>query len=502
MSGEESRSGDDRFTHKASPASRFDQYDLLVDPETNDRAVQMKIFSWKRPHMRALHCAWISFFLAFTVWFCVSPLLSEIRHDLDLSTKEVWTSSICSDVTTIITRFLVGSLCDKYGARIPMGVVLMLSAIPAACTGLVNSALGLSFQRLFLGIAGSSFVMAQYWPTCMFVNETAGTVNGLVGGWGNLGGAFTQVLMGTLLFPFFRDYVYDGDSEMSWRTICIIPAFFAFVWGLIVLFISDDAPQGYYSEMRRRGTMDIIYMTKSLQSGTMDSNVWILYVQYACCFGVELIMNNAAVLYFVDEFAQTTEQAAALASTFGWMNLFARLLGGWLSDHFNLKAGMRGRLWLQAICLVGEASLIIVFAYTRSLVGAVVTMCAFSIFTQCAEGAIYGVVPYVNPKYTGTIAGIVGGGGNLGGVVFGFGFRSLSYTAAFLMMGSLVLVSSFLTFFIRIPGHRSMLGGKDSAEIIGARERYLRNMKPKEVDSGTNASSIGNEMNDTNVGEA
>jgi NNP family nitrate/nitrite transporter-like MFS transporter len=129
-------------------------------------------------------------------------------------------------------------------------------------------------------------------------------------------------------------------------------------------------------------------------------------------------------------------------------------------------------------------------------------MCAFSIFTQCAEGAIYGVVPYVNPKYTGTIAGIVGGGGNLGGVVFGFGFRSLSYTAAFLMMGSLVLVSSFLTFFIRIPGHRSMLGGKDSAEIIGARERYLRNMKPKEVDSGTNASSIGNEMNDTNMGEA
>jgi hypothetical protein len=38
----------------------------------------------------------------------------------------------------------------------------------------VNSAMGLCFQRLFLGIAGSSFVMGQYWPTCMFVDETAG----------------------------------------------------------------------------------------------------------------------------------------------------------------------------------------------------------------------------------------------------------------------------------------------------------------------------------------
>jgi NNP family nitrate/nitrite transporter-like MFS transporter len=30
----------------------------------------------------------------------------------------------------------------------------------------------------------------------------------------------------------------------------------------------------------------------------MNWNTWILFIQYACCFGVELTMNNAAALYF------------------------------------------------------------------------------------------------------------------------------------------------------------------------------------------------------------
>ena len=49
----------------------------------------------------------------------------------------------------------------------------------------------------------------------------------------------------------------------------------------------------------------------------LNFNTWILFVQYACCFGVELTMNNAAARYFKEEFEQTTESAAAIASIFG-----------------------------------------------------------------------------------------------------------------------------------------------------------------------------------------
>ena len=48
-------------------------------------------------------------------------------------------------------------------------------------------------------------------------------------------------------------------------------------------------------------------------------------------------MNNAAALYFRESLGQTVESAAAIASIFGFMNLFARGLGGYLSDRMNAK---------------------------------------------------------------------------------------------------------------------------------------------------------------------
>ena len=54
-------------------------------------------------------------------------------------------------------------------------------------TGLANSLAGLAVLRLFIGLAGSSFVMCQYWTTRMFAKEIVGTANALVGGWGNVG---------------------------------------------------------------------------------------------------------------------------------------------------------------------------------------------------------------------------------------------------------------------------------------------------------------------------
>jgi NNP family nitrate/nitrite transporter-like MFS transporter len=80
--------------------------------------------------------------------------LPEIQQDLGLTKQEIWTSSIAGVGSTIFVRFLLGPLCDKYGARVLYLIVLCSSAIPCACTGLVNSALGLVILRLLIGIAG------------------------------------------------------------------------------------------------------------------------------------------------------------------------------------------------------------------------------------------------------------------------------------------------------------------------------------------------------------
>lgn len=467
-----------RDPFKASPVSCYDRYHVPVDHFEGDRATEIRLCSWKRPHMRSLHCAWISFFLAFMIWFAPAPLLKEIQETLGLTKKEIWTSSITNDCTAIFMRLIMGPICDSYGARIPMAVVLVLASIPTAMLGLVSSAAGLALIRFFIGIAGSSFVMSQFWPSRMFAREIAGTANGIVGGWGNLGGAWTQIFMGTILFPAFENF-FDGDSERSWRTICIIPASMAFCWGLVLPYITDDAPLGNYSVMKKKGSMDRILFTTSLRSGA-TRNTWILFTQYASCFGVELVMNNAAVLYFNSEFGLDTDEGATLGFIYGSMNIFARALGGYLSDKLNMDIGMRGRLWLQTVLLISEGALIILFAYTESLIGAVITMCLFSICTQAAEGAIYGVVPYVSKLYTGAVAGFVGSGGNVGSLVYAFGFRSLDYKSAFVMMGSMVIVSSFLSIFISIPCHAGLFWGQDNHAVIGARERYLRQRQQRQ----------------------
>ena len=180
------------------------------------------------------------------------------------------------------------------------------------------------------------------------------------------------------------------------------------------------------------------------------------------------MQNNAAASYFKSTFELTTETAAAIASLFGWMNLFARGIGGFVSDKANAKMGMRGRLWWQTICLIIEGCMVLIFANTTSLGLAIFIMVIFSSFVQAAEGSSYGIVPYINPPVTGSIAGIVGAGGNTGAVCFGLGFRNLETKPAFILMGACIIASGFLSLFVCIKGHAGLVTGQDSEEAIAA----------------------------------
>ena len=438
-------------------------YDLQVDPAQDDKATHIKLCSFARPHMRAFHCAWWGYFIAFNLWFAASPLLGEIRDSLHLTNEQIWESSIAGVGGTVLMRFLLGPLCDKYGARILYLLVLCAASIPTACTGLVQTATGLTVTRLFIGFAGGTFVMCQYWCTRMFAKDVVGTANAVAAGWGNLGAGVAQVIMGSLLFPLFKwlyettDTPAEDVAERAWRTVSIVPAAVAFVSGIVMFCISEDAPRGNYTTLKKQGEMQDVNLGKSFVGGLKNVNTWLLFIQYACCFGVEMTMNNAVALYFRDEFGQSTESAAAIASIFGFMNLFARGLGGVSSDYGNKRWGMRGRLWVQTLVLLLEGSLILVFSLTRSIGSAISVMVFFSLFVQMAEGSTYGIVPYIDPKISGSISGIVGAGGNVGAVVFSLGFRNLPYVDAFRLMGSVIIGSAFLSLFVFIREHHGLI---------------------------------------------
>ena len=312
---------------------------------------------------------------------------------------------------------------------------------------------------------GSTFVMCQYWTSSMFTKEVVGTANAVVGGWGNLGGGVTQLVMGSMLFPLFKTGM---SAEQAWRTVNLVPAFVGFSTGILTIMFADDAPKGNYKEMKKWGTMAEVSAQASFRSGATNINSWLLFIQYACCFGVELTMNNAAASYFKATFELSTESAAAIASLFGWMNLFARGLGGFFSDKANAKYGMRGRLWIQACFLLGEGIMVLIFANTKKLGAAIFVMVIFSSFVQAAEGSSFGIVPYIDPPATGSVSGIVGAGGNVGAVCFGLGFRQLETKTAFILMGSLIMFSGITCAMVFIKGHAGLVTGHDSEEVIAA----------------------------------
>jgi MFS transporter, NNP family, nitrate/nitrite transporter len=78
-------------------------------------------------------------------------------------------------------------------------------------------------------------------------------------------------------------------------------------------------------------------------------------------------------------------------------------------------------------------------------------------------GATFSVVPFVNQRALGSVAGIVGAGGNAGAVAAGFLFKSSTewWPTALLILGVAVTISSFVVLLIRSPS------AEESTELAG-----------------------------------
>ena len=436
---------------------KYESYDVPVDPSQDDRATTFKLTSFKRPHMRAFHFAWFGFFMAFVSWFAFAPLMTEIKKDLGMTQDEVYNANISSVSSTVFARFVVGPLCDTYGARIMSTTLLIMGSIPTFFGGLVNSAEDVAIIRFFIGVMGASFVCTQVWSSQMFVKEFVGTSNSTTAGWGNLGGGVTQVFMVSVWKLFKQKY----SSETSWRLSFIVPATIVLFVAIGQLFLTDDCPKGNYKELEEYGSRKRKSSSESFKKGFMNLNSWIMFLHYAACGGVELTMNNIAATYFSDEFNLSTSKAGIVASLFGLMNLFARSMGGILSDFMSKKnGGMRGRLLSQWSTLLFEALFLFLFTQMDNLCTAIIVLLLFSTSVQMAEGCTYGIVPYICPDATGTVSGIVGGGGNFGAIMWGliFRFGPDDMRTVLRIISGFVFAISFTTPLIYIKGCSSVFG--------------------------------------------
>ncbi|CAM9298269.1 unnamed protein product, partial [Heterosigma akashiwo] len=209
----------------------------------NDRATQIKICSFANPHMRAFHFAWLGFFVAFLAWFSFAPLMPKIKEDIGVTDDEIWVANICSVASTVVFRFAIGPLCDRYGGRLSMALVLCLFCIPVFVGGfVVNDGASLAIVRFFQGVIGCVFVPCQFWTAQMFAKNVVGTAQAITGGWGNLGGGVTQLLM-VGVYSMMKSVT---DGEMAWRSSFVFPAVIIFVTGVSMALFSQDCPKGQY----------------------------------------------------------------------------------------------------------------------------------------------------------------------------------------------------------------------------------------------------------------
>ena len=196
----------------------------------------LKIFSFSGIQMRTFHMTWFTFFICFFGWFGLAPLMPTIREDLGLTKAQVGNTIIAAVSATILARLVIGWLCDVWGPRKTYTLLLAIGAWPVMLVGLANDYTSFMLFRLAIGVIGASFVITQYHTSLMFAPKIKGTANAVAGGWGNLGGGVTNMVM-PLIFALIVGLGYT--QHQAWRYAMILPG----VLLLIMAFL-------YYRHLR------------------------------------------------------------------------------------------------------------------------------------------------------------------------------------------------------------------------------------------------------------
>jgi MFS transporter, NNP family, nitrate/nitrite transporter len=410
---------------------------------TITKPTQLRLFDFKSIPVRVFHITWITFFFCFFGWFGIAPLMPVIREDLGLSKGEIGYIIIASVSITIFARLFFGWLCDKIGPRKSYTILLALGSLPVIFIGFADSFTSFLLFRLAIGMIGASFVITQYHTSSMFAPNVVGTANAVAAGWGNMGGGATLILM-PLVFAAFGALGFS--SSESWRYSMIVPGVILLGMAFVYYFFTVDAP----AESKQASADETTQGPTT--SPWSDYRVWILFIAYGACFGIEITIDNVAALYFVDNFHLGLKEAGLIAGLFGMMNIFARALGGIYGDKMGRKFGLKGRILALAGFLVLEGAGIVAFSSATSLTWAIAGMLGFALFLKMSNGATYAVVPFINKKSVGIVSGIVGAGGNVGAVLAGLLFASeeISYRESFVIIGLTVIGVSALTFLLSL----------------------------------------------------
>ena len=136
--------------------------------------------------------------------------------------------------------------------------------------------------------------------------------------------------------------------------------------------------------------------------------------------------------------------AGLIAASFAFVNLFARPMGGLVSDRFG------NRRFVMMAYMLGIAIGFVMMGLLNSswpliIAIAITIMCSF--FVQGAEGATFGIVPSIKRRVTGQISGMAGAYGNVGAVFYLFVFMFVDASTFFFIIAAGAFISWIVCYF-------------------------------------------------------
>jgi NNP family nitrate/nitrite transporter-like MFS transporter len=334
--------------------------------------------------------ATIGFMVNFWAWALLGPLGPGVKERLGLSFAAQSLLVAVPVVVGSLGRIPVGALTDRFGARLMFPVVSLTTIVPVLTLAYVDSYPALIVTGFFLGIGGTAFAVGV--P--------------LVAGWypparrGFAIGVFGIGMGGTAIANFTTVRLADTFGA---RTPFLLVAAVLAGYAVVAYLLIRDAPG------RQRPTTSAWARTAGVVKLAVT---WQLCFLYAVGFGGFVAFSVYLPAYLRTAYQLTADGAALRTAGFVVLAVIARPVGGWLSDRFHPVPVLVG-------CFTGTALFAIVQAFQPVLVPtATVALLGMATLLGAASGAVFALVGKVAPAdKVGTVTGVVGAAGGLGGFV-------------------------------------------------------------------------------------
>ncbi|HVV73532.1 MAG TPA: MFS transporter, partial [Verrucomicrobiae bacterium] len=326
----------------------------------------------------------ISFTLCFAAWGLVSAFAPEFRKLFQLTAMQTAALVAAPVLLGSLARIPAGMLTDRLGGRVVFSALMVLCAVPAFLVPTAGTFLQLLAIAFFLGLAGSSFAVGVGYVSRWTPPASQGSALGVYG-LGNIGQS-AAVFLGPVI-----------AASVGWQSVYRGTALLLVTWGVAFALVARNAPAA-----RRPANI-----TKMFSVLTRERLSWALAAFYFLTFGGFVAFAIYLPLLLRDEFGMGVTDAGFRAAGFVVLATVLRPVGGWLADRIGGARVLAG-------VFPGVALFALLLAW-RTMVPFTVGALGCAALLGLGNGAVFKLVPQFFPKETGTVGGLVGALGGLGG---------------------------------------------------------------------------------------